>query len=81
VILGEQPKVVPVAIDGMAKVLPIGSRIPLIGRRLRISFGQPMDFSEFAGEERSKETAQLVVDRVMDAIREQHEGLRRLDEE
>jgi 1-acyl-sn-glycerol-3-phosphate acyltransferase len=78
VILGEQPKVVPVAIDGMARILPIGSKIPAVGKRLSISFGEPMDFSEFSGEERSKETAQAVVDRVMAAIREQHEGLQRL---
>jgi len=80
VILGEQPKVVPVAIDGMARILPIGRSFPAFGKRLYVCFGEPMDFSEFAGEERSKETAQRIVNRVMDAIREQHDGLRSLRE-
>lgn len=78
VILGNQPRVVPVAIDGVRDVLPIGSRFPRFGRRVYVYFGTPMDFSEYEDRERSKELAQEIVDAAMDRIRRQHEALRRL---
>ena len=77
-ILATQPRVIPVAIDGMQEVLPIGKSIPRIGKRIWISFGKPVDYSEFLDMPRTRETAQAVMDKVMDSIQAQHRELRRL---
>jgi 1-acyl-sn-glycerol-3-phosphate acyltransferase len=63
------PVVVPVCIDGMDKVLPIGSSFPRFFKRIYISFGRPLDLSEFEGRKSNKETAQEVIDKVMETIR------------
>lgn len=63
------PAVVPVCIDGMDKVLPIGSSFPRFFKRIYIYFGRPVDLSEFKGRKNNKETAQEVIDKVMEAIR------------
>ena len=78
VILGNHPKVVPVTIDGMGEVLPIGRRMPAFGRRVFVYFGEPLEYSDLVEENLSKEAAQRVVDRVMDTIRKQQGVLRRL---
>lgn len=77
-ILATRPIVIPVAIEGMRDVLPIGSHIPRIGRRIHVSYGSPVDYDEFLDLPRNRETAQAVVDKVMDRIRAQHAELRRL---
>jgi len=63
------PAVVPVCIDGMDKVLPIGSSFPRFFKRIYIYFGRPVDLSEFKGRKNNKETAQEVINKVMEAIR------------
>lgn len=78
VILGNHPEVVPVAIDGMGEVLPVGRVIPNFNRRVYVYFGEPIDYSDFADRPRSRETAQEIVDRVMSAILRQREAIRRL---
>lgn len=75
-ILSTRPRVIPVAIEGLNRVLPIGSSIPRIFQRVRVSYGPPVDYADLAGETRGRETAQAVVDRVMEAIRTQYETLR-----
>jgi len=75
-ILAAQPRVIPVAIDGMQEVLPIGTQIPKVGKRIYVSYGAPIDYSEFLGKPRTRETAQALMDRVMAAIRSQHTELR-----
>jgi 1-acyl-sn-glycerol-3-phosphate acyltransferase len=69
VILRTHPKVIPVAIDGMQRVLPIGSLVPRIFKRIWISFGPPLDYSEFLERPRTRETAQELVDKAMEEIR------------
>ena len=78
VILATHPRVIPVAIDGMQDVLPIGRTFPKIGQRIYISYGKPVDYSELAGQPRTRKTAQAVVDKVMKEIAAQHEEIRRL---
>jgi 1-acyl-sn-glycerol-3-phosphate acyltransferase len=78
VVLSTQPRVIPVAILGMNRVLPIGRVVPKVFQRIYVSYGQPVDCSEWFGMPRTRETAQLVVDRVMHAIRSQHAELRRI---
>jgi len=69
--------VVPVAIDGMRAVLPIGLYLPRIFKRAAVSFGSPVDYTDLLALPRTRETAQAVIDRVMAAIRVQHAELRR----
>ena len=72
---------IPVAIDGMNEVLPIGSYRPRIGKRIYVTYGPPVDYSEFLGQPRTRDTAQAVVDRVTTAIQSQLEEIRRLRED
>jgi len=69
VILYENPIVIPVCIDGMDAVLPIGSVLPRFGKRIYISYGKAMDFSEFTDSPKDKANAQAVINKVMDEIK------------
>jgi 1-acyl-sn-glycerol-3-phosphate acyltransferase len=76
-ILATRARVIPVAIEGMREVLPIGRAIPRIFKRISVTYGPPVDYAEFLAQPRTRETAQALIDRVMVAIREQHAQLRR----
>ncbi len=76
-ILATRPRVIPVAIEGMQEVLPIGRYVPRLFKRIYVTYGPPVDFGEFLAMQRTRETAQAVIDRVMEAIRAQHAELRR----
>jgi 1-acyl-sn-glycerol-3-phosphate acyltransferase len=78
VILANHPSVVPVTIDGLHDVLPVGSQFPRFFKRIWLAFGKPIDYSEYIDQPRSKATAQAVVDDVVEIMRTQLEGLRRL---
>ena len=78
VLLGTGATVIPVTITGLDRVLPIGSVIPRIGHRVDVYFGKPVDYSDLAGRTPSRETAQEVVDRVMERIRFQRRVIERL---
>ena len=69
-ILETQPVVIPVCIDGMHKVLPIGSSFPRCFKRIFVFYGEPIDFSEFRDKEKNRDTARLAIDKVMAKIRE-----------
>ena len=77
VALANQPHIVPVTIAGMSDVLPIGASWPIPFQRVTILFGPPIDYSHLVGKERSKETAQAVVDQVMSVIRYQYDWIQR----
>ncbi len=79
VILGTGATVVPVTIDGMERVLPIGSRMPRIGKRVSVYFGKPIHYADLAEGPRSRETAQRIVDRAMARIRFQRRVIARLE--
>ncbi len=64
-ILATRPRVIPVAIDGMRAVLPIGRYLPRIFKRIAVSFGSPVDYTDLLAMPRTRETAQAVIDRVM----------------
>lgn len=76
--LATGPRVIPVAIDGMQDLLPIGASRPRIGQRIYVKYGQPLDYSELLDQPRTRETAQELVDRVMEQIREMHAEIREL---
>jgi len=75
-ILATGARVIPVAIEGMREVLPIGSYIPRLFKRIYVTYGPPVDYAEFLAMPRTRETTQALIDRVMDAIRVQHAELR-----
>ncbi len=77
VALATQPRVIPVAIEGMNRALPIGRVFPRFFQRISVSFGEPMDCSEFFQMRRTRETTRLLVDRTVEKIRVLHEELRR----
>ena len=77
-ILATRARVIPVAIEGMREVLPIGKSTPRVFKRITVTYGPPVDYAEFLAQPRTRETAQALIDRVMAAIRAQHEELRRL---
>lgn len=81
VTLGTHPTVVPVTIDGMNRVLPVGSRFPRFGKEVYVYFGEPVDYSDLVDQPRSKETAQELVDRVLEVLREQQREIRRMQGE
>jgi 1-acyl-sn-glycerol-3-phosphate acyltransferase len=71
-ILATRARVIPVSIQGMREVLPIGKVVPRVFKRITVTYGAPVDYTEFLGTPRTRETAQALVDRVMAAIRAQH---------
>ncbi|UCG76161.1 MAG: 1-acyl-sn-glycerol-3-phosphate acyltransferase [Gemmatimonadota bacterium] len=77
-ILANRPAVVPVTIDGMDRVLPIGRRWPRLFQKVYVVYGSPIDYGDLADEPRSRDTAQRLVDRVMDVLRRQQEEIRQL---
>lgn len=79
VLLGTGASVVPVTITGMDRVLPIGKLLPRFGNRVSVYFGRPIDYSDLVNEPHSRETAQQVVDRVMDRIRFQRRVIERIE--
>jgi 1-acyl-sn-glycerol-3-phosphate acyltransferase len=76
-ILATRPRLIPVAIDGMQEVLPVGCYVPRIFKRISVSYGPPVDYAEFLAMPRTRETAQALIDRVMEAIQVGHAELRR----
>jgi 1-acyl-sn-glycerol-3-phosphate acyltransferase len=77
-ILETWPAVVPVCIDGMDKVLPIGSVFPRFFKPIYVSYGRPLELSEFKGREKDKETAQAVIDKAMEAIKGLHREIQQM---
>lgn len=78
VTLGTHPTVIPVTIDGMDRVLPIGSRVPRVGKRIYVYFGEPVEYDDLKERPRSRETAQELVDRVVEVLREQRREIQRI---
>jgi len=71
VALTTRARVIPVTIDGMSEVLPVGRVIPRIGKRISVTYGPPMEYPPPTGDTPSREEAQQLVDRVMATVREQ----------
>jgi hypothetical protein len=57
----------------MREVLPIGKAVPRVFKRIRVTYGKPVDYTEFLAMPRSRETAQALIDRVMGEIRAQRQ--------
>ncbi|WP_433548747.1 lysophospholipid acyltransferase family protein [Streptomyces sp. CA-294286] len=59
--------VVPCAMVGTFEIQPPGRKVPKI-KRVTIRFGEPLDFSRFAGMEQEKAALRAVTDEIMSAI-------------
>jgi 1-acyl-sn-glycerol-3-phosphate acyltransferase len=70
-------RVIPVAIDGMREVLPIGHTVPRIGKRIHVVYGAPIECPAPSTEGPSREEAQQLVDRALAAVRNQLAAIRR----
>ncbi|MFQ5637904.1 MAG: lysophospholipid acyltransferase family protein [bacterium] len=68
-ILETNPTVIPVCIDGMDKLLPIGKVLPRIFKKIYVYYGEPLDLSGYEDQEKTKQTAEMIMNRVMDRIR------------
>lgn len=79
-IMENWPTVIPVCIDGMDKLLPVGSVIPRFFKRIYVYYGKPLDLSEFKSLPKNKETARLIIDRVMAAIQQLQNEIQALKE-
>ena len=73
-ILATRPRVIPVSIEGMTAVLPIGCFVPRVFKRITVRYGPPLEYTDLLHLPRTRETAQLLIDRVMGAIRDQRAG-------
>lgn len=69
-ILEMNPTVVPVCIEGMNRVLPVGASLPRIFQRIHVRYGKPVDLTEFRDREKNRETAALLMRKVMESIRQ-----------
>ncbi len=68
-------KVIPVRVRGVDQVLPKGSIFPRIGKKTTITFGAPIDMTNYYTLPESAATSQQMVDVVMDAIGKLWEAL------
>ncbi len=78
VILETQPTVIPVCIEGVNEVLPIGVMFPRLFKRIYLYFGEPLDLSEYYGKEKNKEASHAIMQHVMERIREMQVELKEL---
>ncbi|WP_405707237.1 1-acyl-sn-glycerol-3-phosphate acyltransferase [Streptomyces xanthophaeus] len=65
--LGAGVPVVPCAMVGTFEIQPPGQKLPKV-RRVTIRFGEPMDFSRYAGLEGERAVLRAVTDEIMYAI-------------
>ena len=56
--------VIPVAMIDTDKVMPVGTKIPKV-RRIGVVFGEPLDFSRFAGMEGDRFVLRSITDEIM----------------
>lgn len=68
VMLRTGAKAIPVCMDGMDSVLPVGKALPRLFRTILIYYGKPVDLSEFAGLPNT-EAAQPAIDKVFAEVR------------
>lgn len=75
-ILETQPTVIPVCIEGMDKVLPIGTVFPRVFKHVYIQYGKPLDLTCFYGRGKNKEVAHDIMEVVMSSIRDMQKELK-----
>ncbi|PPG82453.1 MULTISPECIES: 1-acyl-sn-glycerol-3-phosphate acyltransferase [unclassified Rathayibacter] len=63
-VLEARVPVIPVAMIDTARIMPIGKRLPKLGR-IGIVFGEPLDFSRFEGMEGDRFILRSITDEIM----------------
>ncbi|QPK94640.1 1-acyl-sn-glycerol-3-phosphate acyltransferase [Actinomyces sp. zg-332] len=61
-------KVIPVAMINTDVAQPIGKTVPKRGVPIGVVFGEPLDFSQYAGEENNKEVLRSITNTVMQEL-------------
>ncbi len=69
-------KVIPVYIDGSHKAWPKGKKLPALFRKIRIIYGEEMDFSGYFEKKGSKEVYIEITEKIIERIKELREKLR-----
>ncbi|MBI5244493.1 MAG: 1-acyl-sn-glycerol-3-phosphate acyltransferase [Elusimicrobia bacterium] len=77
VMMKTHPRAIPICMEGMDELLPVGCFIPRFFRTIFIYYGKPVDLSEFYGLEPSRETAQACIEKVFVIIHRQQKILKR----
>lgn len=78
-IRGARPTVIPVAIKGTDRIVPVGKMLPRRGADVELVFGPPLDFGPEYEIENVKESSARIVEKVMEAISSLLEG-RKMEE-
>ncbi len=68
VLLDTPAPVIPVAILGSERVLPRGAKVLKLGARVIVVFGEPMDFSRYAGLTEDRFVLRSITDEIMHEI-------------
>jgi 1-acyl-sn-glycerol-3-phosphate acyltransferase len=63
-VLEARVPVIPVAMIDTARIMPIGKRVPRLGR-IGVVFGEPLDFSRFEGMEGDRFILRSITDEIM----------------
>lgn len=61
--------VIPVAVSGTEGIMPRGAKLPKLGRRVIVTFGEPLDFSRYAGLTEDRFVLRAITDEIMHEIR------------
>ncbi len=69
-----RPTVIPVAIKGTDRIVPVGKILPRRGADVELIIGPPLDFSSEYEIENVKESSARIVEKVMEAISSLLEG-------
>ncbi len=67
-ILDNPVPVIPTSITGTRAILPRGSRFPKLGVRIIVTFGEPIDFSRYAGLVEDRFVLRAITDEIMHEI-------------
>lgn len=68
VLLDTPVVVIPVAVQGTEDIMPRGAKFPKLGRRVIVTFGEPMDFSRYAGLTEDRFVLRAITDEIMHEI-------------
>ncbi|HWH97537.1 MAG TPA: lysophospholipid acyltransferase family protein, partial [Pseudolysinimonas sp.] len=69
VLLDNPVIVIPAAISGSDGIMPRGAKFPKLGQRVIVTFGEPMDFSRYAGLTEDRFVLRAITDEIMHEIR------------
>lgn len=75
VMLHTFPKTIPVAMEGMDAVQPVGSYLPRLFKTIYLYFGKPVAIEEFRRMRPDRQTSEKVIEKVFDHIRRQKKVL------